>query len=94
MLRKVLGYYIHIGVGFEVACLSELGKFDGLKSEMSNKCESHAFFVPNIGLIANMLEVRDDMILSTLSNVETRGGEENPPCVRLAPYTIPKAKSS
>ena len=45
MLRKVLGYYIHIGVGFEVACLSELGKFDGLKSEMSNKCESHAFFV-------------------------------------------------
>lgn len=45
MLRKVWGYYIHIGVGFEVACLSELGKFDGLKSEMSNKCESHAFCV-------------------------------------------------
>lgn len=25
------------GVGFEVAYLSELGKFDGLKSEISNE---------------------------------------------------------
>ena len=39
------GYYIHIGVGFEVAYLSELGKFDGLKSEISNEYESHAFYV-------------------------------------------------
>ena len=38
-------YYIHIGVGFEVAYLSELGKFDGLKSEISNKYGSHAFIV-------------------------------------------------
>ena len=29
--------YIHIGVGFEVAYLSELGKFDGQKSEISNE---------------------------------------------------------
>ena len=39
----VRGYYIHIGVGFEVAYLSELGKFDGLKSEISSKYGSHAF---------------------------------------------------
>ena len=38
-----MGYYIHIGVGFEVAYLSELGKFDGLKSEISNEYGSHAF---------------------------------------------------
>ena len=37
------GYYIHIGVGFEVAYLSELGKFDGLESEISSKYGSHAF---------------------------------------------------
>lgn len=30
----------------------------------------------------------------TLSNVETRRGEANPPSVRLAPDTIPEAKSS
>ena len=29
-----------------------------------------------------------------LSNVETRGGETNPPSVRVAPETIPEAKSS
>ena len=39
------GICIHIGVGFEVAYLSELGKFDGLKGEISNECEPHAFFV-------------------------------------------------
>ena len=33
-----------------------------------------------------------DMI--PLSNVETRGGETNPPSVRVAPETIPEAKSS
>ena len=27
---------LHIGVGFEVVYLSELGKFDGLKSEIGN----------------------------------------------------------
>ena len=32
--------------------------------------------------------------MSTLSNVATRGGETNPPSVRLAPETIPEAKSS
>ncbi len=32
--------------------------------------------------------------MSTLSNVETRRGEANPPSVRLAPDTIPEAKSS
>lgn len=32
--------------------------------------------------------------MSTLSNVATRGGETNPPSVRLAPGTIPEAKSS
>lgn len=32
--------------------------------------------------------------MSTLSNVETRRGEANPPCVRLTPDTIPEAKSS
>ena len=31
------------GVGFEVAYLSELGKFDGLKSEISDRYGSHAF---------------------------------------------------
>lgn len=40
---KRKGWYIHIGVGFEVAYLSELGKFDGLKSEISSKYGSHAF---------------------------------------------------
>ena len=39
------GYYIHIGVGFEVAYLSELGKFDGQKSEISDEHESHAFCI-------------------------------------------------
>ena len=43
MYCRFRGYYTHIGVGFEVACLSELGKFDGLKSEMSDEHESHAF---------------------------------------------------
>ena len=33
------------GVGFEVVFLSELGKFDGLKSEVSNEYESHASFL-------------------------------------------------
>ena len=32
--------------------------------------------------------------MSTLSNVETRRGEANPPCVGLTPDTIPEAKSS
>ena len=32
--------------------------------------------------------------MSTLSNVETRRGEANPPCVRLTPDTIPEARSS
>jgi transcription antitermination factor NusG len=32
--------------------------------------------------------------MSTLSNVETRRGEANPLCVRVAPETIPEAKSS
>ena len=32
--------------------------------------------------------------MSTLSNVETRRGEANPPSVRVAPDTIPEAKSS
>ena len=32
--------------------------------------------------------------MSTLSNVETRRGEAKPPSVRLAPDTIPEAKSS
>ena len=32
--------------------------------------------------------------MSTLSNVETRRGEAKPPGVRLAPDTIPEAKSS
>lgn len=32
--------------------------------------------------------------MSTLSNVETRRGEAKPPSVRVAPDTIPKAKSS
>ena len=32
--------------------------------------------------------------MSTLSNVETRRGEAKPPCVRLAPDTIPEAISS
>lgn len=32
-------------MGFEVAFLSELGKFDGLKSEVSNEYESHASFL-------------------------------------------------
>jgi len=32
--------------------------------------------------------------MSTLSNVETRRGEAEPPCVRFAPDTIPEAKSS
>ena len=43
MLSILEGYYIHIGVGFEVAYLSELGKFDGLESEISSKYGSHAF---------------------------------------------------
>ena len=32
--------------------------------------------------------------MNTLSNVETGRGEANPPSVRLAPDTIPEAKSS
>jgi len=38
--------YIHIGVGFEVTYLSEFGKFDGQKSEISNEYGSHAFLYP------------------------------------------------
>ena len=44
-LPSYRGSYIHIGVGFDVAYLSELGKFDGLKSEVSGKYGSHAFFI-------------------------------------------------
>lgn len=32
--------------------------------------------------------------MSTLSNVATRGGEANPLSVRVAPETIPEAKST
>ena len=32
--------------------------------------------------------------MSTLSNVETRGGEVNPPSVRFTPDAFPEAKSS
>ena len=32
--------------------------------------------------------------MPTLSNVKTRGGEANPPCVRLAPDAYPEAKST
>ena len=32
--------------------------------------------------------------MSTLSNVATRGGEANPPSIRLTPDSIPEAKSS
>ena len=35
--------YIHIGVGFEVAYLSELGRFDGLEREISSRYGLHAF---------------------------------------------------
>ena len=38
------------------------------------------------------MQKRSDM--STLSNVETGRGQANPPSVRLAPDTIPEAKSS
>lgn len=38
-LRGIVSIF---GVGFEVAYLSELGKFDGLKSEVSDGYESHA----------------------------------------------------
>lgn len=37
--------YIHIGVGFEVAYLYWDGKFEGQEREISDKYESHAFFV-------------------------------------------------
>ena len=33
-------------MGFGVAYLSELGKFDGLKGEIGDEHGSHAFFVP------------------------------------------------
>ena len=36
-------FYKKSGMGFKVAYLSELGKFDGLKSEISDIYESHAF---------------------------------------------------
>jgi len=49
--------YFHIGVGFDVAYLSELGKFDGLESEVSGKYESHAFFCVYLRL-QNDLEKR------------------------------------
>ena len=32
--------------------------------------------------------------MSTLSNVANRGGETYPPCIRIAPDTIPEAVSS
>lgn len=37
--------YIHIGVGFEVAYLYWDGKFEGQEREISDKYESHVFFV-------------------------------------------------
>ena len=38
-----IGVIVYIfGVGFEVAYLSELGKFDGLESEISDGYGSHA----------------------------------------------------
>ena len=51
--------YIHIGVGFEVAYLSELGKFDGLKGEISNEYGSHAFlYICSIGKLKTNILVR------------------------------------
>lgn len=83
--------YIHIGVGFEVTYLSEFGKFDGQKSEISNEYGSHAFLC----LVAtNRKEFHIEFIMSALSNVATRRGESKPLCVRVAPETIPEAKSA
>ena len=45
MLLYMKVYYIHIGVGFEVAYLYRGGKFEGQEHEISNEYESHAFFV-------------------------------------------------
>ena len=44
-IQILRGSYIHIGVGFDVAYLSELGKFDGLESEVSDEYGSHASFI-------------------------------------------------
>ena len=41
----IAGEYIHIGVGFEVAYLYRMGKFEGLGCEIGNGYESHASFI-------------------------------------------------
>ena len=42
-LCRCLVYYIHIGVGFDVAYLYRDGKFEGQECEISNVYGSHAF---------------------------------------------------
>ena len=78
-------------MGFEVAYLSELGKFDGLKSEMSNVHESHAFLCPPSNRELTQKN-RSDMY--TLSNVENLGGEVIPPGVRFISDSNPDEEMS
>ena len=43
-IQFIRGSIYIFGVGFDVAYLSELGKFDGLESEISDEYGSHASF--------------------------------------------------
>ena len=81
--------YIHIGVGSSVVCSTIPGNAKASVRGTDNR-QFHAFFVPNLN--HDLITKRSNM--STLSNVATRGGEVNPPSVRLTPDTIPVSKNT
>lgn len=87
VLNWYWGYYTHIGVGSNVVCSISIGNARASIRGMDNS--GSTLFVSGIEPIT---QNRSDM--STLSNVETRRGEAEPPGVRLIPDTIPEAKSS
>lgn len=83
-----IGDSIHIGVESDVVCSISIGMQEPRWVGRTNR-RFHAFLYR----IEPMLECkRSDM--STLSNVETRRGEAEPPSVRLTSDTIPEATSS
>lgn len=79
---------MHIGVGSGLLVSTVMGNPRASVSGASNRHSLHAF-----SFIQFMTDTKRS-IMSTLSNVATRGGETNPPCVRLISDTIPEAKSS
>ncbi|MBR0275625.1 MAG: UpxY family transcription antiterminator, partial [Prevotella sp.] len=82
-----LGYYIHIGVGSNVVCSTAIGNARASTRGTDNS-DSTLFCV------RHRANAKNGSDMSTLSNVETGRGQANPPSVRLAPETIPEAKSS